>query len=329
MKEQLSKHTLFNFFSGQASPLQKRLIEDWLTQSANTEKYYEWLEEWEEKHPQFIPDMEHGLEQYLRRMSTSDKPVIYANTIKSLGTFSTRWIGYAAAIILLFASTLYLSYDFFKYETFTTDFAEVRTLVLDDGSKVSLNANSFLKVPRFGFGKKTREVFLYGEAEFSVVHEKNDTKFLVHTTDHLEVEVVGTEFIVYSRTRGSKVVLNKGKILLRSLTDTTHKTLAVKPGDVVTVHQGAFRIKEKQKVQAHAAWKEHRFVFDHTPLTEIAFQVEENFGLKMQINDTLLAKRELTGTYEAMNAAELLDVLSRVLDVEVKQTGKNVYVNAR
>jgi len=102
--------------------------------------------------------------------------------------------------------------------------------------------------------------------------------------------------------------------------------MAIKAGDVVTIHKGIFYLKERQPTQIYSAWKEHRFVFDHTSLQEIAFQLEENFGVKMQIADTVMAEREVTGTYEAENAQDLLDVLAKVLNVEMKQTGKRVDV---
>jgi ferric-dicitrate binding protein FerR (iron transport regulator) len=219
----------------------------------------------------------------------------------------------------------YSAGDFIQIKTFKTGFGELKTLYLSDGSKITLNSNSSLQTPRFGFGKGKREVWLQGEAEFSVT--RNDQMFLVRTPDNLEVDVLGTEFIVYSRDRGSKVVLHKGKVLLRSLHDTVHRTMTIKPGDVVTIRNGIFNLKKNQPTQIHSAWKEHRFVFDHTSLQEIAFQVEENFGVKMQITDTLLAEREVTGTYKAEDAQDLLEVLAKVLNVEMKQSGKRIVVN--
>jgi transmembrane sensor len=140
---------------------------------------------------------------------------------------------------------------------------------------------------------------------------------------------VGTEFVVYSRERGSKVVLNKGKVLIRSLADTSRRTISVKPGEVVTIQKGAFKILPKQRTATHTEWKDHRFTFDHTPVQEIAYQVEERFGIKLLVTDTILARRELTGTYEAENAKELLDVLVRVLDVQIMQNDQKLLLQPR
>ena len=332
MKAQLSKNTLFNFFSGHASPLQKKLIEEWLKEIKNRELFYEWMEEWEGEHPQFLPGTEEALKSYLFQLESSPLPL----SNPSLPAFvkkkssSLPWLKYAAAIVFIVTAAFFLSKGNITHAYYRTAFGEVREIELPDGSIVTLNANSVLRIPRFGFGTLSREVYLEGEAEFSVVHTKDDQKFLVHTRDQLEVEVLGTEFIVYSRRcRDSKVVLNKGKVLLRSTNDTVRQQMVIKPGDVVTIRKGVFKVKEKQPVQVHAAWKDHLFIFDKTALKDVAFEIEENFGVDVQIPDSLLANRELTGTYEAENADELLTAIITVLDIRVSQRGKRITLNAK
>lgn len=331
MKAQLSKNTLFNFFSGHASPLQKKLIEEWLKETENRELFYEWMEEWEGEHPQFLPNTEEALKSYLFQLKSAPLPLSDPSlpAIIKKKSPSFRWLKYAAVIAFMLAAAFFLSKGTITHARYRTAFGEVREIELPDGSTVTLNANSVLKIPRFGFGTLSREVYLEGEAEFSVVHTKDDQKFLVHTQDQLEVEVLGTEFIVYSRGRGSKVVLNKGKVLLRSTNDTVRQQMVIRPGDVVTIRKGVFKVKEKQPVQVHAAWKDHLFVFDKTALKDVAFEIEENFGVDVQIPDSLLAKRELTGTYEAENADELLTAIITVLDIRVSQRGKRITLNAK
>lgn len=327
MKTQLSKNTVFQFFSGQANALQKRLIEEWLREPGSFELYYEWLEEWEREHPQYVIDTDAATGGFLQKLDSTAAVEKASHVTTSFRGY--RWMGYAASIAIVMCVCIFLGFDYIRFKHYVTGFGEVSSVQLSDGSRVTLNANSTLRVPRLGFGSATREVFLLGEAEFSVVHTSNDAKFIVNTPDKLQVEVLGTEFVVYSRARGSKVVLNKGRVVLHAMNDTVPIRLAIKPGDVVTLQKGAFRVKEKQNTAGHNAWKEHRFVFDRTPLSEIAFQVEENFGVQLQISDTLLAKRELSGTYEAANAADILEVIARVLNVEVRRAGNQIVLQNR
>ena len=50
----INKELIFAHFSRRSSPLQRELIAQWLRHTANEEQYYEWLEEWENRYPQFV-----------------------------------------------------------------------------------------------------------------------------------------------------------------------------------------------------------------------------------------------------------------------------------
>ncbi len=66
MKPPLSKEVLFIYFSGQATVLQKQLIENGWRMIGRVETYFEWLQEWENSYPQFLPDVEHAFEKVQR-----------------------------------------------------------------------------------------------------------------------------------------------------------------------------------------------------------------------------------------------------------------------
>ena len=45
-----NKTVLYAYFSGTATPIQKKLIETWLAEADNQAQYYQWLHEWELAH---------------------------------------------------------------------------------------------------------------------------------------------------------------------------------------------------------------------------------------------------------------------------------------
>ncbi len=106
----------------------------------------------------------------------------------------------------------WFSRDSILYKTFETGYGKTTQIYLEDGSSVALNANSRLKIPRFGFYGDVRNVILDGEAEFSVSHTIDHKRFVVKTSDTFQVEVLGTQFSVFARPRGTKVALSHGKI---------------------------------------------------------------------------------------------------------------------
>ena len=325
MEPLISKSTLRAYFAGQATPLQRKLIGEWLQDDSHRDEYFRVLHEWEKENLQFLPDAEQDW-QYLSarmepspvgRLAHSQQPPAPV-TLRRLYPFYRLAVA-AAVILVLLVGGWYKS----RFVTYETAYGQVTTTRLADGSRVTLNANSTLRVPRFDWGNGPREVWLTGEAEFDVQHTADHRRFLVKTPDGVEVEVLGTEFVVFSRERGTKVALNKGKIQLRSTKNATGKPMIIRPGDVVSVDdRGAFKLRSSQPITQYSAWKEHRFVFDHTPLRDIAKQVQETFGVQVNIPNPALAARQLTGTYEAENAPELLQMVARLLDIRLIQQGQ-------
>ncbi|OJV22668.1 MAG: iron dicitrate transport regulator FecR [Dyadobacter sp. 50-39] len=320
-KSLLSKQVIQNFFEGKTTQMQNILIQEWLENPVNRELYFQWLDEWETENPQFTPDVEQGYRRSLYTVQT-DAPSPMSARANTGGwqrrLFVIRWAAAASVALLL---TGYLLSDFWLYKQYETGYGEVRTVVLPDSSRVTLNANSVLSIPRFGFGSGTREVLLKGEAEFAVKHTVDHSKFVVRTPDKLEVKVLGTEFIVYSRERGSKVVLSQGSVQLRALNKLNSKPMLMKPGDVATMStQGTLTLKHSESLLTHQAWKQRRFMFENTPVSEIAYQISEHFGVNVVVADSTLARRTIGGTFNANDPAHVLKVLSDVLNARVTHT---------
>lgn len=319
MNQHTYKQAIQALFEGRATTLQKALIEDWLVQPSHQELYFQWLEEWELNNPQLIVNTDRAFVRLAEEISTENNILTISPLFLTKRPLYFWWI--AASIVFLVGSSVFFMRDTLLYQHYQTEYGELRQLTLADGSQVTLNANSTLKVPRFGFGTGSRKVYLTGEAAFSVQHLPNHQRFVVHTPDQLEVEVLGTEFMVYSRARGSKVVLNKGKVQLRSLKSENEKPMVISTGDIVTISaQGQLSLKHNQRIEPHASWKEHRFMFENTKLSEIAYQLRERFGVQVIIADSALAKRTIGGTFKAETAEAFLQVIADLLDVEITRT---------
>ncbi len=320
MDTDISKKILWAYFEGKATLAQKQLLLEWLKDPPNRDVFYEVLHEWEKAHPQILPDPRADWERMMLRLDMTPETVAAASsktgyTRNKRGLSGYWWI--AASVLLLVVG--WVQRDLFLYKTYSSAFGETRTFHLPDGSRVMLNADSRLVYPRFEWLQPVREARLWGEAEFSVVHTEDHRPFLVRTPDQLEVRVLGTEFTVYSREEQSRVILTKGKVRLRSL-KTDNPPLDVRPGEVVTVNRkGALLVKEQEEIASHLAWREHRFVFNRTPLADIAVQIRERFGVELVITDTLLAGTQLTGNYPAEDAGEVIAMLTRLLNVRSKK----------
>ncbi|WP_379851045.1 FecR family protein [Larkinella bovis] len=316
---------MFDFFEGRATAFQRKSLEAWLADDANQETYYQYLDEWESGRPQFAVNVDQALETYQRVLTdkkTPERPARTAPVI--LPGFSVHWLRWsvAASVLLVSVAMAYVLRSQLLYTTYRTAFGQTKAYHLSDGTEVTLNANSVLRVPRFGFGSDTREVFLEGEGEFKVTHTVTDQRFIVRTADRFQVEVLGTEFVVYARKRGKRVFLSKGKVKLDL---PQGQQLYMRPGNVVTIaNSGQYRLTHTAQARPYVAWKDHWFYFDNTSLAEVATQIQEQFGVKVVVPDTKLAQRRIAGNYRAEQADDLLQILSELLTLNVMKKSQHI-----
>ncbi len=325
MKNTMIKNISFQHFEGTATPLQKKMMEQWLTEGENIELYYQWLNEWENLHPQFIPDNEKALKRIIQKKLTVEALPGIAKKHGFLNRFFNFKSIAAVTLLCILSIGFLLSKDFIFNRTVHTAFGEIRSLLLPDGTVVTMNANSTISYPRFGFATKKRAVTLAGEADFSVTHLQNNQQFIVKTANNLEIVVLGTQFTVFTRHNDMSVVLKKGKVQVNYESGNAVKKLLLKPGDLFTA--GAGGINELRNIpnpENLSAWKNHDYLFEGTSLREIARLVKNNYGVDLKFQNDNLAAKKITGTFHADTMDELLQVIAEMLEVNYNN-GENEY----
>lgn len=327
MIPEIKKEIIFDYFSGTATAFQKRQIEEWATVPENRELFFLWLWEWERNNSQYQADPAAGLSRHLERMENGNiqKSVIY---FRQEGPFYSAWVKkpmIAASLVFIICLTGWLCRDRILFQAYSTGYGEIRSILLPDSSKVVLNANSTLKVPRFGFGKDARVVHLAGEAGFEVTSRPDKKRFIVKTDRKLDVVVLGTIFNVYARPGGAKVVLNEGKVKLHYQQGNREKQLTLHPGDLASLDEkGEVNVRKTAQPSNYSAWKFHRFVFENTSLQEIGEKIKESFGVTLVIGNPKLATLTISGAFTALNAVELVELLCDASeDLAYSKAGKN------
>ena len=327
MKTDIDKKIVFDYFAGKLTPLQRKKIENWVQNSQNEELFYLYLEEWENKNSEYEPDGGVALEQYVNYLATEEKEfsTSYLSKEKKAKYRLLTFRNIAASLLLFALIGLVATNELFYFKTYKNTNDEIQSLTLDDGTKVILNQNSSLKIHRWGLSKNKREVYLIGEAKFFVTHTKSNDRFVVKTDKNFEVVVLGTEFAVSSRTRGAKVILNKGKVLLNYEEGKKTKHLFMKPGDYVLFNkQNKASLNTFSEKQYLSIWQEKKFVFNKTSLKDVAIMLEETYGLKVKVFGTELASRKLMGSFQAENLDELLNTISELLRINVIRQNNEV-----
>ncbi len=237
--------------------------------------------------------------------------------------FHKRYIAIAATISLLLISMVGFWLYFPAYETYETGYQENKTIQLADGSEVSLNANTKIKVSIDVDENKAREVWLEGEAYFHVKRMDGQTgeklpelkNFIVHT-DNFDIEVLGTVFNVSNRSKKSEVLLKSGKVKVAS--QQIEQTQILQPGDLLTLSEidERFHLK-KTETATKLAWRDNFFVFDNAPLSQVARAIEDYYGLEVKIADKRLADKIFTARISRQELPLLLKAIEASFGVKV------------
>ena len=235
-----------------------------------------------------------------------------------------KWYAAAASIALLIvAGTLaWNNYSVPEIMVYQTKYGQLQNIVLPDGSKVTLNANSRLEVNQKWSDEATREVKLTGEAYFEVEKKpKTKQKFVVHTSE-LDVVVLGTSFDVNDRNVRTSVALKEGSVRIE-----THRNQVVlmKQGELVefTKADNSF-VKKDGTSEKFYAWKDNKLVFENTSIREVASLIQENYGLKVSFTNEALSKRKISGTIPNDNLELLLNSLETIFSIKIKKENEQL-----
>ncbi|MEQ9443206.1 MAG: FecR domain-containing protein [Cyclobacteriaceae bacterium] len=314
---------LKKYIEGQLSEEEFKLLIEDLSQAEDSSAHEQLLEQlWKdsEKSTRLSrPDSRRLLGSFQSALKKEHKPQ------KQL--FLPRFWYRAAAItgILLVGMAVWWLFKQEQRVEYITGNGETRIITLPDRSSVVLNANSRLSYDEDWSSNTPREVWLDGEAFFSVIHTQNHQHFRVNVTNELKVDVLGTEFNVKDRREKAQVVLNTGQVKLDIRdTDQPH-TVIMQPGELVEFSEADKTLVKKQvDPERYAAWRNHKMIFEEMPLVEISRILEDNYGVSITIEDTLLANTRLTGAFPTHNIDMILTSLPTIIDMKVRKDGDRI-----
>ena len=328
MKEDLFIDIIKKFLEGDATAHEKIMLSNWLKEDpAREETFYYYLSMRETENPQHLPDVNSKAEAYEKFLCGEVKMpgVPFRNHQEDEPGPGSRSMNYmwwlAASVVLLTSFSFYFFQDSLFYKIYSAENGMIRSVTLEDGSTVTLNANSFITVRRDFMDHEHREVWINGEAFFEVAKTNNLMKFIVHT-DNFDVEVLGTKFNINNRRSKSEVTLAEGTVRLVA---KDQEPLIMKPGEQVSLSDAQERFeKQVVKPEKFQAWRNNLLTFENSPLSEVAHIIEDYYGVEMIIADSLLATRQFTGTLPNNDLGVILMALSTAYEIEIEQYQKRI-----
>jgi transmembrane sensor len=299
-------------FEGELSVQERMELENWLQDPQNQTFYEEQKKLWQ------------SVDDYRRMRKINKKEALRKVEARLFGRFSAvgflRNLERVAAILfipLLLAgiwlfSTKYPipgSREQIVYNTVEIPLGMRSSMILPDGTSVSLNAGSSLKYPVVFHGED-RRVELTGEAYFDVKKDKH-RPFIVSTSD-IAVQVLGTSFNCSAYPEAERIItaLVEGEIEISGKANRQHK-LSVKPGEVAVFSKSGRTIeKNKVSLDKYIAWTSGKLIFRDDPMTTVLEKLGRWYNVEFRVEDEEILRYEYSATFSGESLDQILKMLA-------------------
>ncbi len=212
------------------------------------------------------------------------------------------------------------SHDIEEYNRLVTPRGGEYSVVLSDGTKVWLNAESELKYP-VHFKGQERKVYLKGEAYFDVA-KRNGQKFIV-CSDKTQIIVLGTEFNIKNYESGIiATTLIEGSVLV----GYDGEECRLKPGQQATIDANGMNVREVETI-LYTAWKDGFFVYRDMTLDHILQELSRWYDFNYFYQNEELQTLRLTAKIRKFDSVEdIFEILKTTGQVDFAVHGKTVTV---
>lgn len=253
------------------------------------------------------------------------------NTISLLNTFSRiaaiLFIPLLLASVWLFYNQQKPVHQQFAIQEITSPPGIRSQVVLPDGSKVWLNAESTIKF-QVPFQENSRNIDIVGEAFFDVV--KNPDQPFVVQSGNVKVKVLGTRFNykAFADDENIEVVLEEGKIALNLQSDSKNKETILLPGDRAVIEKESSKTTVRnENINKYIAWHTGKLVFDNSPMSEVARLLERWYGVEVRVQDTEIMNYRFTTTFENESLFQVIELLGLSSPIHIKYVPATVGKN--
>lgn len=347
------KKALIDYFSGNLSAEDSKILNTWLDKSEANKLLFDQLSEvWQSvnliKYHDKI-DVEKAwkeIQMQLNRNGKSGKQIWL------------KWAKVAAIFILAFVlggtGHYFLSQKpepvqpplFVEY---LAPLGSRSFIKMPDGSKIWLNAGTTLKYKN-NFGTDNREVCLSGEAFFEI--EKNPQLPFMVQTSQINITALGTKFNVkaYAEEKTIETTLIEGSVKLEGNDFKLAEDVILKKNEkaIFTKKAQTIEINEKNQPPANEltevkpktelkiissvepdpiiSWKEERWIINNEKLGSLSKKLERRYAVNFIFDNELLKDYSFGGTLEDETLEQVMDAICSSSPIKYLVEGKTVYI---
>ncbi|MDF7820333.1 FecR family protein [Runella sp. MFBS21] len=329
----------------------QRLIDDFPEKKADLDSAREFILSWQGQEYFSEAEVEQGIQRILASQKESQRPVVR--------WVESRWFGWqiAAAIVVLlgvgwsFWQTMqtnqshpegaYVSQTSANLREIANTETSHKRVDLPDGSQIMLAPASKIKYSVQMTNELSRNVFLTGEAVFTVT--KNPQKPFMVYANKLVVQVVGTSFTVkaFEKMAQIMVVVHSGKVAvfpLKSLKASQKSQQYIANKLLLTPNQQAVFDKASERLTTGLVKNptllrnpenSQYFVFRNAPIAEIFKKLEEAYGVTISYDNEALKSCNLTVPLSDEPLFKKLDIICQTIGATYEVWGTRIVVSGK
>ena len=303
---------------GSLSPERRLDLDRWMTDPKNREAFQRAAEIWDVTEavantPEVLRMRSEGLDRY-RDAS--------ARRWKKPPSFGWRqWAIAGGAIAAALVLAIWLAPP--QMKAYQTGVGETRVAMLEDGSRLSLDADTQVSV---SFDSKRRRLVLdRGRAKFDVAHNPLQP-FSVAVGDKLVV-ATGTSFSVEKVGGEAHVVLYEGHVAVldkdgRAFTASRQRTAVdelLEPGSELVLPAEGSGTASVGQVDLKTSWRQGQLSFEDEPLPLAVERMNRYLARPMVVADPGAAKVRVTGLFDDSDPRGFLEAMRQLNGVQAEQ----------
>jgi transmembrane sensor len=193
-------------------------------------------------------------------------------------------------------------YSTARGETEEVNLTENIYIQLNTESELRVLTESYLDLP----SSAKRLVYLKGEGYFDI--KSADEGFEV-VTDAGVIGVIGTSFNILARNDHVEVTVESGVVSLRGFPDDDIRDeVRIPSGHMSRKYRNLPALKPLPvEVSKYISWREGRFVFDQTPLSDVIQNLQRAYNVRIDLMDANLASIPVTGKFGQEPLVQILN----------------------
>jgi len=325
---------LITFSEGDVDAAARKRFNDWLRTSPEHVRAYLRVAAFWQDADRVAPEAQRDIDALVQaaRAETNIHPLDIAGTAVEKSTrrrsLARPSLALAATILLLIGLGAVAWNLASKRPTFATQPGELRTITLDDGSVVTLNADSRMTV---SLGSAERFIDLSdGQALFRVA--KDPARPFVVRSGNTRITAVGTQFDVNRKSTGTVVTVLEGRVSVAmpqqtaAPGDSGADPLFVSAGEQAVVTRSETRKHVAASPANATAWTNGLLVFDAEPLREVAREFNRQNAKHLIVEDSDLLDLKISGVFPATGVGRIAQFLRERFGVRVVETDTEIRI---